>query len=265
MWGDGMTVGYLRYLTTTVGLVTTAVDERVNVMTAEWSYFVAREPLHIAVSISEQNWSNSRIRQAGEFAVTLCDDSQAAVAAFAGSFSGLEVDKLSSADLGLAGPAVLHTPHVRGGVLNAECAVRDIVELPGYVLVIGEAVWVQADDDAALHPLIKHGVLHSLGPVVLDDRPVVAAGFPDRGEPVLRVAATDYGAPPGAPWQISVTGTATDTAYADLSCQEDGGVLLVDVALPVDAVTESLTVRVSRAGRRPGFARTTADVVSAVT
>lgn len=262
MRGIGVTAGYLRYLTTTVGLVSTIVDKRVNVMAAEWSYFVAREPLHIAVSISEQNWSNGRIREAGEFAITLCDDSQAAVAAFAGSLSGLEVDKTSSADLELAGPTVLDAPHVRGGVLNAECVVRNVVELPGYTLVVGEAVWVQADDDATLHPLIKHGVLHSLGPVVLDDRTVVAAGFPDPTEPVLRVAATDYAAPPDTPWQISISGAATNACYVDLSCADDGGPLLVDVDLPANASDEPLTVQVSRAGRRPGFAHTTGNVVA---
>jgi flavin reductase (DIM6/NTAB) family NADH-FMN oxidoreductase RutF len=256
--------GYLRYLTTTVGLVTTIVGKHVNVMAAEWSYFVAREPLHVAVSISEQNWSNSRIREAGEFAITLCDDTQAAVAAFAGSLSGLDVDKISSADLELAGPTVLTTPHVRGGVLNAECAVRDVVELPGYALVVGEALWVQTDDDAARHPLIKHGALHSLGPAVLDDRIVVAAGFPDPTEPVLRVAATAHGAPPDAPWRISISGVTTNANYVDLSCAEDGGPLLVDVDLPADAGNEPLAVQVSRAGREPGFAHPIADVVSTI-
>lgn len=259
-----MTTGYLGYLTSTVGLITTIVDERVNVMAAEWSYFVAREPLHIAVGISDQNWSHTRIQVAGEFAVTLCTDSQAAIASFAGSFSGLEVDKTSSADLELAGPAVLHTPHVRGGVLNAECAVRELVELPGYVLAIGEAVWTQVDPAASRNPLIKHGTMHRLGPVVADRRVVVAAGFPDPAEPVLRIAASAYQAPPDAPWLISVTGTTTGECYVDQSLAESGGLLMVDVDVPAEAGKEPLAVQVSRAGCRPGRAGTTMGVVSTV-
>lgn len=259
-----MTSGYLQYLTSTVGLVTTNVDGRVNVMAAEWSYFVAREPLHIAVGISDQNWSHQRVQQAGEFAVTLCDESQAAVAAFAGSLTGLDVDKTSSADLELAGPTVLGTPHVRGGVLNAECAVREVVELPGYALVIGEAMWAEADDDAARCPLVKHGAMHTLGPVVLDDRTIVAANFPDPAEPVLRVAATAYGAPLDAPWLVSVSHATTNENYLDLSCTEDGVLLMVDVDLPVDACGEPLVVRISRGNCVPGVANVTANAVAAV-
>jgi flavin reductase (DIM6/NTAB) family NADH-FMN oxidoreductase RutF len=259
-----VTTGYLRYLTSTVGLITTVADKRVNVMAAEWSYFVAREPLHIAVGISDQNWSNSQIRKAGEFAVTLCTDSQVALAAFAGSLSGLDVDKTSSADLELAEPTVLSTPHVRGGVLNAECVVREVVELPGYALVIGEAVWTHADEDAAAHPLVKHGTMHELGPTVTDHRVTVAAGFPNPAVPVLRVAATTYQAPPDAPWQISVFGTTTGVQHADLSLAESGGLLMVDVDLPPAAGRESLTVEVSRAECRAGRAHPTAEVLAAV-
>lgn len=267
MRGVRVSAGYLRYLTSTVGLVTSIQGKQVNVMTAEWSYFVAREPLCIAVSVNAANWSNGRIRDAGEFGITLCDDSQAALASFTGTFSGLDVDKTSCADLELVPPAVLHTPHVRGGVLNAECAVRDIVELPGYTLVVGEAVWVRADDEASRRPLVKHGTLHALGPKLADDRTVVAAGFPDPAEPVLRVAATAYGAPPGTPWQLSVSSAATGASYADLSCpdDEDGGPLLVDVDLPADADAEPLTVQVSRADCRPGFATAAARSVATLT
>lgn len=259
-----MTSGYLQYLTSTVGLVTTKIDDRVNVMAAEWSYFVAREPLHIAVSIAEQNWSHRRIQEAGEFAITLCEESQAAIAAFAGSLTGLDVDKTTSADLELVGPMVLDTPHVRGGALNAECVIREIVELPGYALVIGEAMWVEVDDDAATHPLVKHGAMHTLGPVVLDDRTIVAANFPDPGEPVLRVAATAYGAPLDAPWLISVSNASTGASYLDLSSGEDGILLMVDVQLPPEACREPLVVRVCRGNCVPGVANVGANVIAAV-
>lgn len=259
-----MTSGYLRCMTSTVGLITTIVDEHVNVMAAEWSYFVAREPLHLAVGISDQNWSHSRVREAGEFAVTLCADSQAAVAAFAGTFSGLDVDKISSADLELSGPDVLRTPHVRGGVLNAECVVREVVDLPGYALVIGEAAWSQVDEDAVPNPLVKHGTMHGLGPVVADRRVVVAAGFPDPAAPVLRVAATSYQASPDAPWRVSVSGAATGTRLAEQSLAESGAALMVDVELPHGASGEPLSVEVARAGCRPGRARATENLVGTV-
>ena len=259
-----MTTGYLQYLTSTVGLVTAMVDERVNVMAAEWSYFVAREPLHIAVGVSDQNWSHTLIREADEFAITLCADSQAAIASFVGSFSGLEVDKTSSADLELAGPNLLHTPHVRGGVLNAECAVREVVDLPGYALVIGEAIWTQVDDEALPNPLVKHGTMHRLGPAVTDRRVVVAAGFPDPVTPVLRIAAIAHHAPPDAPWQISVSDTTTGVRHVDESLAESGGALMVDVELPAEASKDPLTVQVSRAGFRPGRAYTAVGAVSAV-
>ncbi|WP_083921604.1 flavin reductase family protein [Actinopolyspora halophila] len=248
-----MSVDPLSYLTSTVGLVCTKNADNMNVMSAEWTYFVARDPLHIAVGIADYNWTQSRAVESKEFSVTLCDISQTAVAVFAGSFSGQEIDKTSSDALELANPSVIDTPYVRGGVFNAECRVRQVVELPGYLLIIGEAVWSSANSVASARPLVKHGDIHELGPRISDRRVVTTAQLSPDGSSV-RVAATAYDAPHDAPWEVVVTDGSGEIVLEE-HLEPDGHVLLVDFTLP--RLLDLLDVVVRRHDAPSGWAHST--------
>lgn len=151
------------YLTTTVGLVTALDGTDTNVMAAEWTYFVSREPLHVAVALSELTLTHRLVLREGEFGVTICSASQAAIAAFVGSFSGASVDKLASRDIPMVPSRQIAPDRVAGGLLSAECIVRHVVELPGYRLVVGEAVEVDLHPEQLGDPLVKHGSMYRLG------------------------------------------------------------------------------------------------------
>jgi flavin reductase (DIM6/NTAB) family NADH-FMN oxidoreductase RutF len=153
----------LRYSTSTVGLITSVGPRGTNVMTAEWTYMVARRPPHFAVGCQTTNYSTRLILDRGEFGLTLCDASMASLAEFEGSFSGADVDKLPSAALELRDPVVTGCPTVIGGPLSAECRVVNVVDLPDYALVVGEAVWLTTDEVANKDPLVKHGGMYQLG------------------------------------------------------------------------------------------------------
>lgn len=208
----------LRYLTSTVGLVSArGSDDFLDVMAAEWTSFVARNPLHIAVGIQTHNLTHDLITESNEFAVTLCDVRLAGVAELCGTFSGRDVDKTSSDSLRMQGPRVGGVPHVAGGVMNAECTVRCAVPLPGYTLFVGEAVWWQVDDERAQHPLVKHGQMYELGAALAARE--VCTSVRRLGDSII-VAATAHGAPRAGHWRVQI--------------QDDYGQVLADELVPVD-------------------------------
>lgn len=200
-----MALELFRFLTTTVGLVVARRDGGVNVMSAEWTYFVARDPLHVAVGINDGAYTQRLVEEAGEFSVTLCSVAQAALASFAGSFSGLEIDKSSSDLVDLVPPVATSTPRLSGGVFSAECPVVARLDLPGYKLFVGTALAVRLDDRA--EPLVKHGGMYRLGERVRSQAIAAAAELlvDEDGLPWVRVAASLQGGRNACdPWHFSV-------------------------------------------------------------
>ena len=243
---------------TTVGLVVVAGNDptRFNVMAAEWTYVVAKEPPHIAVVLCEGTFTRQMLECASEFSVTLCSASQAALADFAGSFSAYDIDKTSSEDVVLAQPSVTRIPWVTGGLAGLECVTRQRVELPGYLMVIGEVVADHAEPDRATDPLVKHGRMYSLGPALVRDA-VVAAAELRMGPAMLRVAATGPTNPADAPWFVTLE--TLDGGSWSLGSHEPNeyGDLLVDVDLHLAGVNSGASggrVTVERAGLKPGRA-----------
>ncbi|MDQ3404791.1 MAG: flavin reductase family protein [Actinomycetota bacterium] len=208
----------LRYGTSTVGLITTVGSRGVNMMAAEWTYLVARQPPHFAVGCQLTNHSTDLIVERGEFGLTLCDASMTGLADFAGSFSGVDVDKSAVSGVTLRDPVVLGTPVVDGGTLRAECRVVHVVELPAYRLIIGEAVWLEADERANQDPLVKHGGMYRLGERVRAATVTASATRLPDGD--VRVCATAQGAEADkVPWTVSLgddTPVATSHAGTDL-------------------------------------------------
>jgi flavin reductase (DIM6/NTAB) family NADH-FMN oxidoreductase RutF len=245
-------------LSTTVGLVGACYDGEINIMAAEWTYFLNKNPLYVAVSLSRRSITRDLIQQSGEFSVTLCAESQADIANFVGSFSGRDIDKSSCAALDLRAPAMISTPWVAGGVAALECEVRQVIPLPDYLLIIGEAVAVHREDD--LRPLIKHGPMYALGET-LGRTAVVAAAHalrrPGDGPPVLRVAATGRSAQPGLPWRLTLEHGGSELPLGEYMPDEHGD-LMVDIDLPQSRTTHELSscrVRIECDDLKPGWAR----------
>ncbi|HXP19406.1 MAG TPA: flavin reductase family protein [Streptosporangiaceae bacterium] len=253
--------GYLwKCLTTTVGLVSSSHDHKVNIMAAEWTYFLNKDPLYVAVALSRRSFSRELIKGSGEFSVTLCADSQAEAADLAGSFSGREIDKSSSEAFALCAPTVTSTPWIAGGVAAFECVVRRVVRLPDYHMFIGEAVAAHVDGDR--QPLVKHGPMHMLGER-LDKTAMAAAAQVVRqaaaGDSLLlRVAATGKSPEPGSVRRIALVGTDGDALPLGEYPPDAYGDLMVDVELPRSVpggVLSSCRVRVECDGLKPGWAR----------
>ncbi|SDT54945.1 flavin reductase family protein [Actinoplanes derwentensis] len=197
-----------RQSTGTVGLVAVDGPRGVNVMACEWSYFVNKDPVWVAVILGPRTASKALIEAAGRFAVTFCCEAQAALADFVGSCSVTEVDKATSGALTLE-PGE-HTPYVAGGVVAVECELRQIVPLPVHTMYLAR-VTAEHLPPIAGRPLVKHRGMYGLGQALprtevvaatrrLDgDRArVIATGPPPDGR-----LDTEVRVPPGT-WRVVV-------------------------------------------------------------
>ncbi|MEU0440275.1 nitrilase-related carbon-nitrogen hydrolase [Streptomyces sp. NPDC006186] len=242
-------------LTSTVGLVCTNVDGTVNVMSAEWSCFVNKQPLYAAVALGPRCVTGGRVEEAGEFSVTLCAEDQAALADFAGSFSRADIDKTGSDLVGLGAPEATGTPWVTGGVVAVECLLRQVVPLPSHTLYIGEVVAAHLPD-GPVRPLVKHGAMYALGEPV--ERTQIVAAAEVRPGGTLRVAATGPGGAGAREWRVTLLdadGSPTPLGTYPSALYDD---LLVDVPLPAGQDAGALSghrVVVERDGAKPGTAR----------
>lgn len=249
-------------LTSTVGLVCVRdEDGTTNVMSAEWSYFVNKQPLYAAVVLGPRSASREPIVSAGEFSVTFCAGDQAGIADFAGSFSRTEIDKTGSDLVRLGRPEATGTRWVTGGVAAVECALRQVVEFPVHRMYVGEVVAAHVSDPAS-GPLVKHGPMHLLGAPVERTEIVVSAQLAPGGR-ALRVAATS---PPCAagPWRISLLTAGGEETPLHLPGPGPGGDggrpdgdLLVDVPLPAHAALDrpdGHRLKAGRDGAKAGYA-----------
>lgn len=232
----------LQFGTSTVGLITAVGQHAVNVMSAEWTYLVARRPPHFAVGCQTTNYTTQLILDRGEFGLTLCDASMASLANFAGSFSGADIDKSRISGVRLRDPVVTTTPTVAAGSLNAECRVLAVVNLPDYALIVGEALWVTTDNMANKDPLVKHGRMYRLGEEIKSMAVTASATRCRDGSVRVCASAQGVDAAPDVPWTVNFRSrdgkpdqllhTRTDGAQLDVvvqlpQCPLPGDVLVV--------------------------------------
>lgn len=237
--------------TSSIGLVAVQHDSGVNVMSAEWSYFVNKDPLYVAVVLSPRAQTRELIPLRGEFSLTLCSERQAELADFAGSFSLGELDKTSSELITFGAPEAIETPWVDGGVLALECVLRETLPLPVHTMFVGEVKAAHLPETDR-KPLVKHGPMHTLGAPVR--RTAVAAAAQITAEGMLRVAATGPETQGDDIWRLSLLDS--DSTRVDLGEHPSAeyGDFLIDLPLPSGLRTDARVV-VERDGAEPGYAR----------
>ncbi len=149
---------------TNVGLITSDGPHGQNIMAAEWTYLVSYSPALISVHIggSAKDASGKatleNIRATREFGVSIAASDQNMFSSIAGGSSGKEVDKISVLkEMGVEFyPAKeIKVLMLKGAATNAECRVKEILDVGDHVMVIGEVL--EIDSDQSKQPLIYSG------------------------------------------------------------------------------------------------------------
>ncbi|PZF94452.1 actinorhodin polyketide dimerase [Micromonospora endophytica] len=247
-------------LTSTVGLVTVRDGERVNIMSAEWSYFVNKQPLWVAVVLGPRSATRELIGPAGEFCLTLCAEDQAALADLAGSFSIRDLDKTSSELVSLAAARLVSVPWVDGGVVALECQLRQEIAFPVHRMFVGEVVAAHLPERPdSVRPLVKHGGMYQLGERAERREVAVVAQRGPAG--TVRVGATSP-AKLTAPFRITLALADGGSIPLGEFAANRHGDLQIEVPLPAAVAglrPGPVEVVVERDGARPGRARLTEE------
>lgn len=151
-----------RHTTTTVALVTTAHEDRSNVMACEWVIECRRNPTQFLIVLGKKKLTTELILKSNEFGLIFLSDDQAHLSHLAGSYSGYDLDKIATGKFSLKDSKIIKAPIVEGGLLAVECKVNQIIDNQERYIIIGDVVHAEYRDDKT--PLIYHnGKYYGLG------------------------------------------------------------------------------------------------------
>ena len=139
---------------TTVALVTSASDDRRDVMACEWAMMVSHSPPRFVISIAPRRVTHELIESSGEFGLSYCSDEQAKLSHVSGSYSLRDVDKWELANFETYEAKTITAPMIEHCVLNVECKVVATEPLGDHTLFIGEAAWARFDEERT--PMFFH-------------------------------------------------------------------------------------------------------------
>ena len=142
------------HTTTSVGLVTSVLDGKPNVMACEWSMQVSINPPRFLIVIGKRKATAEYISKTGEFGLTFASDAQAELCHVAGSFTGYEYDKIATNTFSLRNGHKIKAPIVTDGILSVECKVIRTIELDERFIFIGEVLFAEWRNDKS--PILYH-------------------------------------------------------------------------------------------------------------
>ncbi len=138
-----------------VVLVTTANEERANIMTMSWHMVMDFTPL-IACIIGPWDYSFTALRTTGECVIAIPTVDLASKVVEIGNCSGDEIDKFKEFDLTSVPAQIVKPPLVAECLANLECQVADTSMVDKYNLFILEVVKAWTDPERQERRTIHH-------------------------------------------------------------------------------------------------------------
>ena len=138
-------------------LVSTAdADGRNNLMALSWWTYCSNNPPTVAVCLSKRGYSGTLIKESGEFALCLPDETLKEAAFLCGTCSGRSVDKAEKFGIELAEPDVIRAKPVAHSKVALECRVTQALEAGDHHLFVAEVIAAHGAPDAK-HLLAENG------------------------------------------------------------------------------------------------------------
>lgn len=135
-----------RQLITTVALITTNGRNGPDVMSAEWTFQVSYNPMRFIVLVYAGDATHDNILDSKEFGINFLSDDNAVLANIAGSYTGKEVNKLSSELFHTYVPKTIRAPMITQCFLNAECRLVEVLNVGDHTAFLGEVINFQVDN-----------------------------------------------------------------------------------------------------------------------
>lgn len=156
-----------------VVLLTTAVNNRPNVMALSWHSMLAQEPPQLACVVSENNLSCAALNDTQECVIAIPALHMADKTVQIGNTSGRDTDKFAAASLTARPAWQVGAPLITECFANLECRVSDTCAMGDYCLFILEVVEAWTDPQQPDPKTFRHP---DYGRLVLDGEDVRLAG-----------------------------------------------------------------------------------------
>ena len=128
-----------------------------NPITLGWTSLVSHEPPMMAIAVGKTRHSLEAIRRAKAFVISLPSTSMAADAAFHGTKSGRDTDKLAVAKTKTEPASLIDCVLLADAVANFECELDGEMETGDHVIFVGRVVAAHMNKNASVRRLYTLG------------------------------------------------------------------------------------------------------------
>ncbi|MFH0932903.1 MAG: flavin reductase family protein [Nitrospirota bacterium] len=139
-------------------LITSRLEDKINIMTAAWQMPVSFSPALIAVSIDRERFSHRLILKGREFVMNIPHVGMMKEVLCCGTQSGKDIDKFKACKLTPVNAHKVKTPLIEECLGNIECKLYSIHEAGDHTIFVGEVVAAS----------VKEGIFDSYLKVDLD-------------------------------------------------------------------------------------------------
>ena len=140
------------WLPCSVVFVSTAHDDKKDIMTATAMFISEKEPL-LVISVAKDHLTEKLIMQSGKFTLVIAGADQEKLAMQVGSSKGDDADKFERFDINASPGAGSAALIPEGAAAWMECEVEGSKEIKGYQLFMGRVV---NQNDSGKEPLVWH-------------------------------------------------------------------------------------------------------------
>lgn len=133
-------------------MISSALEDKQNIMSAAWSTTLDFDPPKLVVIIDKNNYSKELIQASGEFAVIIPSKAQAKQVLQVGTSTGREIDKFKTFGLTTLPSQTIKAPLIQGSLAALECKlIPEPYNQDKYDLYIGEVTAAWADPEVFSH------------------------------------------------------------------------------------------------------------------
>ena len=129
-------------------IVTTSWRDYRNGAPVAWAVPLSMDPPLVGIVVHPHRHTADMIRFSEEFALNIPGPSLLKQAAFLGSQTGLQTNKLEAAGLELFNALRVDAPLIEGCLAWIECGLQDVIRIGDHTLFVGSVIKVQALDEA---------------------------------------------------------------------------------------------------------------------
>lgn len=129
-------------------LITSADGDKKNICPVAWHMPISKYPFYIGIAVAKEHYTSELIMVSEEFTINVPTWDILDKVKLSASKSGKEVDKFELAGLTPESPMKLsEAPRIKECVAAIECELYQTVELGDHNMFIGQAVWVEVEEE----------------------------------------------------------------------------------------------------------------------